>query len=144
MGNGLKNILTTLWIGGLWVIGIVVAPALFASLDKAVAGMVAGKLFHVIGWFGIVAGIFIAIWWIWTDGLRAFQGFRLWLVLGMLFCTLINQFAIFPLIADLKPAVSHAAEGMFGGGLAQWHTISSLIYLLQSVLGLVYIWSSER
>ncbi len=144
MGNGLKNVLTTLWIGGMWIIGMIVAPILFSSLDKAVAGMVVGKLFQVIGWIGIVASIFLAIWCIWADGLRAFQSLRLWLILAMLVCTLINQFAIFPLIAELKPAVTNVAEGVFGGGLAQWHTISSLIYLMQSVLGLVYIWSSER
>lgn len=144
MGNGLKNVLTTLWIGGMWIIGIVVTSILFASLDKTVAGMLAGKMFHAIGWIGIVAGSFLAIWWIWIDGLRAFRGVALWLVLAMLLCTLINQFAIFPLIAEIKPAMSSAATGMFGGGLAQWHTISSLIYLLQSVLGLVYIWTSDR
>ncbi|QZA82494.1 DUF4149 domain-containing protein [Deefgea piscis] len=144
MANGLKNVLTTLWIGGMWIIGMVVAPALFTSLDKAVAGMVAGKLFYVIGWIGIVAGLFLAVWQIWFNGLSAFKSLRLWLILSMLLCTLINQFAIFPLIAELKPVVSNAAEGMFGGGLAQWHTISSLIYLMQSIFGLVYIWSSEH
>lgn len=127
----------------MWIIGVVVAPALFSNLDKAVAGMVAGKLFHAIGWIGIVAGVFLLIWWIWNEGARAFQGAKLWLIVGMLLCTLINQFAIFPLIAEIKPAVSNAAEGMFGGGLAQWHTISSLIYLLQSVLGLIYIWRHD-
>lgn len=127
----------------MWIIGVVVAPALFSTLDKAVAGMVAGKLFHAIGWIGIVAGVFLLIWWIWVDGARAFKGGKIWLIVGMLLCTLVNQFAIFPLIAEIKPAVSHAATGMFGGGLAQWHTISSLIYLLQSVLGLAYIWRND-
>lgn len=143
MGNALKNLLTTLWIGGMWVIGILVAPILFKMLDNALAGAVAGRLFHAIGWVGIVAGIYLAIWWIWVDGLRAFQTGRLWLVIGMLVCTLVNQFAVFPIIAGVKPAVSQAAEGMFGGGLSSWHTISSLIYLLQSLFGVVYVWGGD-
>ncbi|MEJ2793890.1 DUF4149 domain-containing protein [Iodobacter sp. LRB] len=143
LGSGLKNLLTVLWIGGMWTIGVIAAPALFAGLDKATAGMVAGKLFHAIGWVGIVAGVYLAIWCVWQMGMRGFQSSKFWLVVGMLFCTLINQFAIFPLIASLKPAVSTAAEGVFGGGLAQWHTISSLIYLLQSVFGIIYIWSDS-
>ena len=49
MGNGLKNLLTTLWIGGMWVIGVLVAPILFKALDNSLAGMVVGKLFHAIG-----------------------------------------------------------------------------------------------
>lgn len=143
MGNGLKNLFTTLWIGGLWVVGILVAPILFASTDKAMAGMLAGKLFHAMGWVGIVAGAYLALWYVWTVGLRAFRSAPLWLVLGMLTCTLLNQFAVFPVIAQIKPAVSQATEGMFGGGLSSWHTLSSLIYLLQSVLGLIYIWRGD-
>lgn len=143
MGNGLKNLLTTLWIGGMWVIGVIAAPILFSHVDKVLAGMLAGKLFHAIGWVGIVAGVYLAIWWIWANGLRAFQNGKFWLVMGMLACTLINQFAVFPIIAGIKPAVSNATEGMFGGGLSSWHTISSLIYLLQSVFGVFYIWSHE-
>ncbi len=143
MGNGLKNLLTTLWIGGMWVIGVMAAPILFGNVDKAVAGMLAGKLFHTIGWVGIVAGIYLAIWWIWADGLRAFRSGRLWLVVGMLACTLVNQFAVFPIIASFKPAVSNVTEGVFGGGLSSWHTISSLIYLVQSVLGVLYVWGGD-
>lgn len=143
MGTGLRNVLTTLWIGGMWVIGILVAPILFRALDNPLAGAVAGKLFNAIGWVGIVAGVYLAIWWIWADGLRAFQSGRFWLVIGMLVCTLVNQFAVFPIIAGIKPAMSSVTEGMFGGGLSSWHTISSLIYLLQSVLGMVYVWSGE-
>lgn len=143
MGNGLKNLLATLWIGGMWVIGVIAAPILFESVDKAVAGMLAGKLFHAIGWIGIVAGAYLAMWQIWVDGLRALQSMRFWMVMAMLICTLVNQFAVFPIIAGVKPAVSNATEGMFGGGLSSWHTISSLIYLLQSVLGLMYIWNHD-
>ncbi|SFN06205.1 protein of unknown function [Formivibrio citricus] len=143
MGNGLKNLLATLWIGGMWVAGLLVAPILFRALDGALAGAVAGKLFHAIGWVGIVAGVYLLVWCIWADGLRAFQSARFWLVMGMLACTLANQFAVFPLIAKIKPAVSNVTEGVFGGGLSSWHTISSLIYLVQSVLGLIYVWRGE-
>lgn len=124
----------------MWVIGVIVAPILFGSVDKSVAGMLAGKMFNAIGWVGVVAGIYLAIWWIWVDGFRAFRSGMLWLVIGMLTCTLINQFAVFPIIASFKPAVSNATEGVFGGGLSSWHTISSLIYLAQSVLGVLYVW----
>lgn len=144
MGNGFKNLLATLWIGGMWVIGVIAAPILFGSLDKASAGMLAGKLFHAIGWVGIVAGIYLAIWHVWVDGLRAFQMLCFWLVVGMLLGTLVNQFAVFPIIAGFKPAVSSATEGVFGGGLSSWHTISSLIYLVQAVLGVIYVWGGQN
>ncbi|AOY02382.1 DUF4149 domain-containing protein [Jeongeupia sp. USM3] len=143
LGSGIRNILTTLWIGGIWVIGVIVAPTLFRLLETPVAGMVAGRLFSAIGWVGMVAGVYLFIYWLWADGLGAFRTGRLWLVIGMLVCTLVNQFALFPLIAAVKTGVSSAATGMFGGGLAQWHTISSLIYLVQALFGLVYIWQGD-
>ena len=44
----------SLWVGGMWAIGYLVAPVLFSSLgDRQLAGMVAGKLFALIGWFGL-------------------------------------------------------------------------------------------
>ncbi|WP_148716783.1 DUF4149 domain-containing protein [Chitinolyticbacter meiyuanensis] len=144
MGQGLKHVFTVLWIGGMWVIGILVAPVLFKTLGGNAAGAVAGQLFRAIGWIGIVAGLYLFVYLLWLDGLRAFKEAKLWLVIGMLVCTLVNQFAVFPIIAGIKPGISHAATGMFGGGLEQWHTISALIYLVQSVFGAFYVWRDAR
>jgi hypothetical protein len=141
--GGLRSIAKTFWIGGLWVIGIIVAPALFASLDKVTAGMVAGKLFAVIAWVGLVCGVILLVDQVWRNGARGVKEAGFWLVIGMLACTLVNHFAVTPIIANLKMQMNHAAEGLFGGGFATWHAISSLIYLVQSLLGLVYIWRSE-
>jgi hypothetical protein len=57
----------------------------------------------------------------------------------MLVLTLVNQFAVFPVLASAKSEMHSAAEGMFGGGFQSWHAISSLIYLVQSLLGLFYV-----
>ncbi|OWY37579.1 hypothetical protein CEK28_16250 [Xenophilus sp. AP218F] len=141
--NGLRAIAKTFWIGGLWVIGIIVAPVLFASLDKMTAGMVAGKLFAAIAWVGLVCGVILLVDQIWRDGVRGVREAAFWLVVAMLACTIINHFAVTPIIANLKLQMNHAAEGLFGGGFATWHAISSLIYLVQSLLGLIYIWRSE-
>ena len=54
--EGLAGVSLVLWIGGMWAIGYIAAPVLFASLgDKQLAGMLAGKLFGVIAWVGIAA-----------------------------------------------------------------------------------------
>ena len=111
--NGLREIARTLWIGGMWVVGIIVAPVLFSALNNATAGMVAGRMFAAIAWVGLV-------------------------------CIIINHFAVTPIIAGLKAQMNHAAEGLFGGGFATWHAISSLIYLVQSLMGLMYILSNDN
>jgi hypothetical protein len=139
----LKNIAATLWIGGMWVIGLIVAPVLFKTLDSPVAGMVAGRLFTAIAWVGLVCGTIMLVDSVWKNGLRAFKMASFWLVIGMLACTLINRFAVSPIIANLKLDMNHAAEGLFGGGFATWHAISSLIYLLQSLMALAWVWKGE-
>ncbi|WP_028537141.1 DUF4149 domain-containing protein [Paludibacterium yongneupense] len=133
----------TLWIGGLWVIGIVVTPILFSALDHVSAGMVAGRLFQAIAWVGLVCGVILLVSCVWRDGVRGMKGGGFWLLVAMLACTIINHFAVSPIIANLKLHMNQAAEGLFGGGFATWHTLSSLIYLLQSLLGLAYILRKE-
>jgi len=92
--DGLKAIARTFWIGGMWVIGILVTPVLFSLLDKTVAGMVAGRLFQSIAWVGLVCGTFLLIHAIWRDGVRGIKSAGFWWVFGMLVCTVINQFAV--------------------------------------------------
>ncbi|WP_293766476.1 DUF4149 domain-containing protein [uncultured Aquitalea sp.] len=137
--DSLRAVAKTFWIGGLWIIGIVVTPVLFSMLDRVTAGMVAGKLFSAIAWVGLVCGVILLVDEIWRNGVRGMKEAAFWLVVGMLACTIINQFAVAPIIVDLKQQMNHAAEGMFGGGFATWHAISSLIYLVQSLMGLVYV-----
>ncbi|AXK38380.1 DUF4149 domain-containing protein [Crenobacter cavernae] len=141
--NGVRAIAITFWIGGMWVVGLVVAPVLFSHLDKATAGMVAGRLFAAIAWVGLICGTLLLVDSVWQNGVRAFKTLALWLIVGMLACTLINHFAVTPIIANLKAQMSQAATGAFGGGFATWHTISSLIYLVQSLMGLVFVLRKE-
>ena len=54
LSEALWFIAITLWVGGLWAIGYIAVPALFSSLGgRQLAGMVAGKLFSLIGWVGL-------------------------------------------------------------------------------------------
>jgi hypothetical protein len=137
--SALRSIAMTLWVGGLWVVGTLVAVLLFRYLDNRTAGMLAGKMFTAMAWVGIVCGLFILLTDIWQTGLRAVRDAAFWLVLGMLLLTLINHFAVFPIISELRAGASKTAEGLFGGGFDTWHTISSLIYLVQSIFGLLLV-----
>lgn len=128
----------------MWVIGLVVAPVLFKMLDSMTAGMVAGKLFTAIAWVGLVCGVILLVDHVWRDGVKGLKEGGFWLIVGMLVCLIINQFAVSPMIVVLKQQMNHAAEGLFGGGFATWHAISSLIYLVQSLMGLLYIVRYDR
>ena len=142
--NRLQVVAQTVWIGGLWVIGLLVAPVLFALLERSAAGTVAGVLFARLAWVGLVCGAILLIAHLWRDGLSSVREGDLWLVVAMLLCTAVNHFGVTPIIGNLKQHMSNAAVGIFDGGFATWHAISSLIYLLQSVLGLVYLLRQAR
>jgi hypothetical protein len=59
----LYHVALTLWVGGLWSIGYLVAPTLFAALggDRPLAGQLAGRLFEVIGWLGLACASYLLL-----------------------------------------------------------------------------------
>lgn len=60
VADALQSVAVTLWVGGLWTIGFIVAPLLFSRLpDRAFAGLLAGKLFSLIAWIGIACALYL-------------------------------------------------------------------------------------
>ena len=55
------RLLTVFWVGSLLTIGYVVAPVLFASLERISAGAVAAQLFHIEGLMGVVCGVLLLV-----------------------------------------------------------------------------------
>jgi len=137
----------TLWVGGMWAIGYLAAPVLFASLgDRQLAGMVAGKLFALIGWIGLASAAYLVVFLIVRRGGQVFRSAVFWLVLLMALLVLASQFGIQPLMAQLKAAAlpREVMESVMRDRFATWHGISSILYLLQSLLGLwLVIWANR-
>ena len=137
----------TLWVGGMWAIGYMVAPVLFANLaDRQLAGMLAGKLFSLIAWIGLASAAYLLVFFIARAGLRAFKSGLFWLILLMAALAAVSQFGIQPLMAQLKADAlpREVMESVLRDRFATWHGISSILYLVQSMLGLwVVIWSGR-
>lgn len=143
--DGLAGAMLVLWIGGVWAIGYVAAPILFASLgDKQLAGMLAGKLFEAMAWIGIAAATYLLIYRIARDGGAALKTLFFWMAAAMLALTLTGLFGIQPIMQSLKDqAMPHAVmESVFADRFARWHGVSSILYLIQSALGLLLVWRS--
>jgi len=137
--SALERVLLALWIGALWMVGFVVAPVLFAELDRPTAGTIAGILFHYLNFAGLVIGAFLLL-----RNRRAAHSTvdapGVLLVL-MLISILINEFGIAPEIAALREAgfaVGSAAATRFG----QLHAAASVLYLSNALFGvtLLVIW----
>lgn len=142
--ESLYLLLISLWVGGLWAIGYLAAPVLFSTLESRLqAGLVAGKLFALIGWFGIAAATYLLCFLMQRWRALVLKRSVFWLILCMALMTLASQFGIQPLMAQLKSDAlpREVMESVLRDRFATWHGVSSILYLLQSMLGLwVVVW----
>ncbi|HEY9098495.1 MAG TPA: DUF4149 domain-containing protein [Thiobacillus sp.] len=141
--DGLAGTSLVLWIGGMWAIGYIAAPVLFTSLgDKQLAGMLAGKLFGVIAWVGMATATYLLIYRVARDGANALKTLFFWVIVLMLAFTLAGHFGIQPIMQGLKDQAMPQAvmQSVFADRFQRWHGISSIVYLIQSALGLFLVW----
>ncbi len=148
LADALYNIELTLWVGGLWAIGYLVAPTLFAILgrDRPLAGVLAGKLFELIGWIGLACASYLLLFELLRMGTAAWRRRTVWLLLVMLLLTLVSLFGIQPLLAQIKADAlpREVMESVLRNRFATWHGVSSILYLVQSLLGLLLVASAGR
>lgn len=134
-----ERVLTTLWVGGLWVIGYLVTPLLFQMLDdRALAGDLAGRLFLVMGYIGLGCGFALYLAQRLHRRSTPGQGLRAGLIALMLVLTAVGMFVLQPQMAALKQAgltPGSAEAARFG----QLHGIAAVIYLMNSLLGLALV-----
>lgn len=145
---GLESVLLTLWIGGLWIIGYLVVPTLFAVLDdRHTAGLLAGKLFQTINFVGLGIGTFLLISVLMSSGEQRFnlmlRKWRVWVIATMLLVIAVAAFVIQPMMQELKlqGLVEGSVEASQFGRL---HGVSSILFLLNSLLGLLLVGAGLR
>jgi hypothetical protein len=147
IAHSLYAICITLWVGGQWAIGYMVAPTLFAKLgDRALAGNMAGQLFALIAWVGIGCASYLILYLFSQRGAGVFKSSVFWLVVIMLLLTLAGHFGIQPILAQLKLEAlpREVMDSILRDRFATWHGVSSVLYLLQSLLGLMLVLRQNR
>ncbi len=147
LSDSLYVLLITLWVGGLWAVGYIVAPVLFQQLpDRQMAGQIAGRLFELIALVGLSAGAYLLAFLIARWGGAVIKRSVFWIVLVMLLMAVMHLFGIQPLMAQLKldALPRDVMESVLRDRFATWHGISSILYLMQSLLGLwLALWSAR-
>lgn len=138
IADALQSVTATLWVGGLWAIGFIVAPVLFVTLpDRALAGLLAGKLFSLIAWTGMACALLLIICRWANHRLAVFRDPVLWIVVAMLALVLAGEFGVQPLLADLRtrslplPVMESAQHDNF----AYWHRVAGFLYAASCLLG---------
>lgn len=135
-----------LWVGSLLAIGYLVAPAIFSTMtDRQVAGMVAGNIFKLEAYLSLIVciGLMVLANLLVSRGLNQFKLVR-WLLLLMLLCSLAAVFIFMPWMNTLRD--SALAQGMpvmlspSAAVFARLHGASSVVYTLQSLLGIALVW----
>jgi hypothetical protein len=134
----LATIASTLWVGGLWVIGYLAVPILFyAQPDRHLAGNLAGKMFETLGYVGIVCGLILLLIRGLVVGKQILSDRSAHIVVAMLSITLMTLFYIQPLMAGMKLQVLplDVMHSVVATQFKLWHGISSVLYLVESLLG---------
>ena len=147
LAAGIYAMALTLWVGGQWAIGYVVAPALFSALtDRMLAGAIAGRLFTLIAYIGIGCAAYLLLFRLARFGGTCIKQSMFWIVLAMLLLTLTGEFWVQPILASLKDQAlpKQVMESVFRDRFAAWHGVASVLYLIQSVLGLLLVWLQGR
>jgi hypothetical protein len=132
-----ERLLLTFWVGGMWMVGFVVAPTLFHLFpqDRMLAGNIAGQLFTLTSYIGLLCGVLL----LFGAAVRAGTGWlrdtRVWTLAVMIAITLVGEFVLAPMMRALK------AGGLPDGSaqLAHFmrlHGISSTLFVINSLLGL--------
>lgn len=145
LADALYRIALTAWVGGLWAVGYLAAPVLFAHVpDRQLAGEVAGRLFLLIGWIGLGCAAYAALYLLARFQAAVLKRAAFWLALVMAGLAAVSLFGIQPLMAQLKAEAMprQVMESVLRDRFAAWHGVSSILYLIQSLLGLWLIVAS--
>jgi hypothetical protein len=145
--NHLASLCTVLWVGGIWVVGYLAVPVLFQSLpDRQLAGLLAGKMFSVMAYVGIGCAVYLLANQIQRFGRNVWKHKTFILIMAMLILLLAGHFVFQPMMAALK--VQAFPFDVMQSGLASqfklMHGLASILYLIQSLLGLVLVISIPK
>ncbi len=147
LAESLYCISVTLWVGGLWTIGFIAAPALFASLnDRVLAGELAGNLFGLIAWVGMACAAYLLGYLTVRRGRAVFGSGVFWLVTAMLALAMTGHFGIQPILIQLKTEALPLSvmESALKSRFAAWHGVAGGLYVLQSLLGIALVSKQGR
>lgn len=139
----LQRVLLAMWVGAAMGIGYLAAPVLFSALDdRILAGALAGEMFAAVAWVGLGCGAAIVLLHAARRGEETVPRSVLGCVAAMLILTAVGHFVLQPIMADLKAqaAPGEALAGALRERFAIWHGVSSVLFLGQSVIGVVALW----
>lgn len=146
----LFTVISGLWVGGLISIGFLVVPVLFMAMgDRQVAGLIAANLFKLTAYIsvGVCGFLMVMANHLVKSGSQSYRLIR-WILLSMLVCGILTAFVIIPWMNGLRDqalllgiSVRETSNANLFGLL---HSLSSIIFMIQSILGIGLVWQSTK
>jgi hypothetical protein len=143
----LASLCTVLWVGGIWAVGYLAVPVLFQSLtDRQLAGLLAGKMFSLMTYVGIGCAVYLLAHQIQRFGRNVWKHKTFMLIVFMLILLLAGQFLIQPVMVALKAQAFplDVMQSALASQFKMMHGLANILYLIQSLLGLVLIISIPK
>ena len=147
LASAVYSIAVAVWVGSLLAIGFIAAPVLFTQLaDRSLAGSLAGAMFNIMAWLGLVCGTYLILFVMFAKGWRAIQSGVFWIVLLMLGLTIAGHFGVQPILAQLQADAlpRRVMESAMRDRFTTWHGVSSALYVAQCLLGIALAILQER
>lgn len=136
----LELVVWALWLGSLWFLAIVMAPALFKWLPRPEAGLVAGRMFYLMSWFSIiVAGLLILLSG-WRLGFSLRHGL-MWALLLVVLIGCLELMWLTPAMHELRQGMSAASSEQIAeirASFGHMHAVSSVLYAIKMITGLTW------
>jgi hypothetical protein len=140
--DALQSIAVTLWVGTMWAVGFVVAPLLFSRLpERALAGLLAGKLFDIVAWVGIGCAAYLLVFRVARSGAACLKQGFFWVTLFMLALIVAGAFGVQPIMEGLRAQAlpKEVMESVLRDRFMTWHGVASVLYVIQSALGIALV-----
>lgn len=144
------SLISGIWVGSFITIGFFVVPVLFSSLgDRQVAGFVAANLFKSTAYIGVLISLILMVManYLVRYGKSQYR-FTRWLLLGMMACTVGAAFILIPWMNSLRDQALYLGlsvrESTNATLFNRLHGISSTLFLIQTILGMVLIWRATK
>lgn len=142
----LALIVTTFWVGSLWMAGIS-ASILFDTIeDRQLAGYAAGHLFAMVSYIGIASGLYLLIQHVIERKISSFNQGYCWIICAMLLLIFVGQYGIQPLLAQLKAEALpvDVMSSPYASQFSAWHGVAGFIYLVECLLGIALVLRSQN
>lgn len=137
-----SKIAMTFWIGGSLMVGLVMFPIMFRTLDQITASDLTGQILNINAYIGIVCLLIALIEVMVNHKLSLIKTKRFWYIISMASILIINHFAIFPIIYRLRQELSlvaHQIIAVQNNVFDFWHSLSALLFILICIIGVLYL-----